>query len=171
MYNVADIVHRGVETGTSSISRGNFVSYNQALSAYRETRVKTASQGTLIIMLYDEAIKQMGAAISILDASSQAEPSKIEQINKHILKSQEIITELMASLDMSVEGDIAKNLFSLYSYFNQQLLEANVEKKSEKVSFVRSMMEQLRQAWVEVVNTTAVPAPLQTAPAGINIAG
>ncbi|HOC30555.1 MAG TPA: flagellar export chaperone FliS [Treponemataceae bacterium] len=147
------------------------MSYNQALSAYRETRVKTASQGTLIIMLYDEAIKQMGAAISLFTEEAQTTPSKIEQIHNHILKSQEIITELMASLDMSVEGDISKNLFSLYSYFNQQLLEANVEKKPEKVSFVRSMMDQLRTAWVEIVNSTAVPAPLQTAPAGINIAG
>ena len=34
------------------------------------------------------------------------------------------------------------------------------------------MMEELRLAWVEVVNNTAVPAPLQSAPtAGLNIAG
>lgn len=147
------------------------MSYNQALSAYRETRVKTASQGTLIIMLYEEAIKQMGAALQFFDADKQIDPAKIEIINKHILKSQEIITELLASLDMSVQGDIPKNLFSLYTYFNQQLLEANMEKKPEKIEFVRSMMEQLKQAWVEVVNSTAVPTPLQTAPAGINIAG
>jgi flagellar protein FliS len=147
------------------------VSYNQALSAYRETRVRTASQGTLIIILYDEAIKQIGSAISLMDESAKAEPLRIEKINKSVVKSQEIITELMASLDMEAGGEISKNLLSLYTFFNQQLLEGNLGKAPEKLLFVKNMMEQLRFAWVEVINTTAVPTPLQNAPAGINIAG
>lgn len=147
------------------------MSYNQALSAYRETRVKTASQGTLVIMLYDEAIKQMGEGASLFDDNFRKEPARIEKANKHILKSQEIITELMASLDMEAGGDISRNLLSLYTWFNQQLLEANIEKKPEKIMLVKNMMDELRGAWVEVVSTTAVPASHQSAPAGINIAG
>jgi len=147
------------------------VSYNQALSAYRETRVRTASQGSLIVMLYDEAIKQIGAAVVLFDDEFKKHPSRIEIANKHILKSQEIITELMASLDMEAGGEIAQNLFSLYTYFNQQLVEGNMEKRPEKLALVKNLMDQLRQAWVEVVNNTSVPAPVQSAPAGINIAG
>ena len=147
------------------------MSYNQALSAYRETRVKTASQGTLVIMLYDEAIKQMGESASLFDGDFRKEPGRIEKANKHILKSQEIITELMASLDMEAGGDISRNLLALYTWFNQQLLEANIEKKPEKIALVRNMMEELRGAWAEIVSTTAVPASHQSAPAGINIAG
>jgi len=147
------------------------VGYNQALSAYRETRVRTASQGTLIVMLYEEAIKQIGMAISYLDGDFRKEPSRVEKVNNHVIKSQEIITELMASLDMEAGGEIAKNLLSLYTYFNQQLLEANVEKSPEKMIFVKNMMDQLRLAWVEVVSNTAVPPEVQGAPAGINIAG
>lgn len=146
------------------------MSYNQALNAYRETRVRTASQGTLIIMLYDEAIKQIGAAIFLLD-NTKIEPSNIEKINASIVKSQEIITELMASLDMVAGGEISKNLLALYTFFNQQLLEGNLEKNPDKLIFVKNMMDQLRMAWVEVVNNTAVPAPLQGVPAGINLAG
>ncbi|HKL85279.1 MAG TPA: flagellar export chaperone FliS [Treponemataceae bacterium] len=145
--------------------------YNQALNAYRETRVRTASQGTLIIMLYDEAIKQLGAALILLDENFQKMPSRIEQTSNHILKAQEIITELSASLDMANGGEIARNLLSLYSFFNQQLLEANFEKKPEKITSVRNLMDQLRMAWVEIINNTAVPTPLQAAPSGINIAG
>jgi len=147
------------------------VSYNQALSAYRETRVRTASQGTLIIMLYDEAIKQLGAAASLFDENYKKEPARIEIANGHILKTQEIITELMASLDMDAGGEISKNLLALYVYFNSQLLEANMEKSPDKILFVKNMMDQLRSAWAEVVSTTAVPAALQNSPAGINIAG
>jgi len=147
------------------------VGYNQALSAYRETRVRTASQGTLIIMLYDEAIKQLGGSISLLDDNFAKETSRIEKVSNGILKSQEIITELMASLDMEAGGEISKNLFALYTYFNERLVEGNMKKSAEPLAFVKDMMEQLREAWVEVINNTAVPAPLQNAPAGINIAG
>ncbi len=143
--------------------------YNQALSAYRETRVRTASQGTLIVMLYDEAIKQIGAAVALFENGTIKNPRNIEEMNVHVLKSQEIITELMASLDMAAGGEIAKNLLSLYTYFNQQLVEGNIEKKPEKFEFVRTMMDQLRSAWVEIANTTAAPA--QPIPSGINIAG
>jgi flagellar secretion chaperone FliS len=146
------------------------VSYNQALSAYRETRVRTASQGTLIIMLYDEAIKQMGEVSTIFDENVKNDPKKIEKAHVHILKTQEIITELMASLDMEAGGEIARNLLALYSWFNQQLLEANMEKKKDKVLAVKNMMDDLRSAWVEVVNSTAA-VPMQNTPAGINIAG
>lgn len=150
---------------------GRILSYNQALTAYRETRVKTASQGTLIIMLYDEAIKQIGDAIANMGDGVLKQPSKIERTNACVLKSQEIITELMASLDMEAGGEIARNLLSLYTYFNQQLLEGNIEKDPDKLKFVKSMMEELRAAWAEVVKTTAVPSTLQSAPNGINLAG
>ncbi len=153
------------------VYEGDFVGYNQALSAYRETRIRTASQGTLIIMLYDEAIKRLGEAAALLDGQTQNNPATIEPVSNHIVKAQEIITELTASLDMEAGGEISRNLLSLYTYFNQQLLEANFEKKPQKIEFVKSMMDQLRAAWVEVVNNTAVPANLQASPAGINIAG
>ncbi|ULQ60744.1 flagellar export chaperone FliS [Brucepastera parasyntrophica] len=146
------------------------MSYNQALSAYRETRVRTASQGSLIVMLYEEAIKQLGAAIELMDDDFRKNTGRIELINNHILKTQEIITELMASLNMEA-GEIAANLLALYTYFNQQLIEANIEKKPEKLQFIRNMMDQLRQAWAEAVNTTANTTPAQKAPAGIDIAG
>lgn len=145
--------------------------YNQALSAYRETRVRTASQGTLIVMLYDEAIKQIGAAIGLIESDSKKDPSRIEKCNTHVLKSQEIITELMASLDMEAGGDIARNLLSLYAYFNEQLLEANIEKKADKMIHVRDLMDQLRAAWNEVVTSSAAHSDSKSAPVGINIAG
>ncbi len=164
------MVTRGVIYRNHFGERGGVVSYNQALSAYRETRVRTASQGTLIVMLYDEAIKQTGAAIALFELGELKNPRNIEDMNKHILKTQEIITELMASLDMQAGGEISKNLLALYTYFNQQLVAGNIEKKVEKFEFVRNMMDQLRSAWVEIANTQTAPGG-HPIPSGINIAG
>lgn len=148
------------------------MAYPNALSAYRETRVRTASQGQLIIMLYDEALKQLDYGIELLGSNPKGkpDPSRIEPINKALVKAQEIITELMVSLDFEQGGDIAKNLFSLYTWFNKELLEANVAKDVERIKAVRSMMNELRGAWQEVVIKTSAEN-MGKPSSGINIAG
>ena len=142
---------------------------SNALNAYRETTVTTASQGSLIVMLYDEAIKQLGFAIELMK-DGKIKADKIESVNNHILKAQEIVTELMASLDMNTGGQIAENLLSLYTFFNQQLLQANMKKIPEPLVNVKTMMAELREAWQEIVTKTP-PPPNREVGSGINIAG
>ena len=146
--------------------------YNQAAyTAYRETSVKTASQGKLIIMLYDECIRQLAAALEKFTVDNQIEPQNIEKFNNSILKAQEVITELTVSLDMEAGGEIAKNLLNLYMYFNQELLDANVSRKTEKIIFVKEMMTQLRMTWAQVINSAAAAEIRETVSNGVNITG
>jgi flagellar protein FliS len=148
------------------------VAYTNQLSAYRETRIKTASQGQLIIMLYDAAVKHLDRGLELLNLNTKGkrDPGRIEKINKAVLKAQEIITELMASLDFDQGGEIAQNLFSLYSWFNQELLEANVRQDSRRITIVRNMVNELRGAWNEAASKTS--AEIMNRPAvGVNIAG
>ena len=141
-----------------------------AYSAYRETGVRTATRGKLVVMLYDEAIKQLEYAMSYLLASNKIEAAHIEQFSKHILKVQEIITELMVSLDMDAGGDIAKNLMSLYIYFNPELLNVSINHNRAKISFIQDMLVQLRDAWAEAASESG-NAPQSMVTAGIDING
>jgi flagellar protein FliS len=148
------------------------VAYTNALSAYRETRIKTASQGQLVIMLYDEAVKHLDRGLELLglNAGEKKDPGKIEYIGKSILKTQEIITELMVSLDFEQGGEIAKNLFSLYSWFNQELLAANVSQDIRRITVIRNMLNELRSAWNEIAAKNSAENRTNP-PTGINIAG
>ena len=69
--------------------------YNQAYSAYKEASVKTASQGKLIIMLYDECVRQLNMALEKFGTDTKIAPKDIEQFSRNIIKAQEIITELI----------------------------------------------------------------------------
>ena len=104
-----------------------------AYSVYRETGVRTASQGKLIVMLYDEAVRQLNYSLSYISENNKVETPYIEQFSKHIQKVQEIITELMVGLDMEAGGDIAKNLMSLYIFFNQELLSISISHNRKKI--------------------------------------
>lgn len=140
-----------------------------AYGAYRDTGVKTASQGKLVVMLYDEAIRQLSYAVSYLMCGNKIEAQHIEQFSKHIMKVQEIITELMISLDMDAGGDISKNLMSLYIYFNQELLNISISHDRTKITFIQDMLMQLRDAWAEAATESGrEPAPVMN---GIDISG
>lgn len=141
------------------------MAYQQtSVQAYRQTSVKTASQGRVIVMLYDEALRQIDMAIALLDNNSK----QLDKVNNAVLKAQDVVTELMVSLDMDQGGDIAQNLFRLYLYFNDTLRDANFKKDADAMRKVRALLANLRDAWKQIENTSVSrPAPST----GINIAG
>lgn len=140
------------------------------LAAYRETRVRTAGPGQLVVMLYEEAVKQCGRAVEYLETDLKKKPANIEKVNQAICKVQDIITELMASLDFDAGGDIARDLFALYVYFNRELTEANIAKDATRIKAVRLMLAELASAWV-VAATKSAGMVDERRTSGVNIAG
>jgi len=122
-------------------------------------------------MLYDEAVKQLALAIGLLEKNQneKKDPGKIEQISKSVMKTEEIITELMISLDFEQGGEIAKHLFSLYTWFNRELLEANITQDVDRIKTVKNMLSELRETW-NTISQNASSQPNREA-VGINIAG
>ena len=147
------------------------MAYKNVLSTYKETTVKTAGQGQLIVMLYDEAVKQLTKAAELIDLNNKdkKEPGRIEQISKAIMKTEEILTELIVSLDFEHGGDISKNLFSLYTWFNRELVEANINQDIKRMLAVRDMLADLRNTWSAVANQSPAAKPNESV--GLNIAG
>jgi flagellar protein FliS len=123
-------------------------------------------------MLYDKALQHLDRGLDLLqlNETGKKDPGKIEEINKSILKAQEIITELTVSLDFDQGGDIAKNLFSLYTWFNHELLESNIKQDIHRVTAVRGMLNELRSAWGEIASKNPVENAGK-AISGLNIAG
>jgi flagellar protein FliS len=132
------------------------MAYNaNGYNAYRETGVKTASQGKLVVMLYEEAVRQLEKAISMVKADNSIEPKSIENFGNALQKVEDIITELQVSLDLEKGGEIAKNLMALYIYFNKELLAATISHDKKKLSFILDMMSQLRDSWITAAASTA----------------
>ena len=113
----------------------NFNPYQQ----YKQQMVQTASPEKLLLMLYDGAIKFLKQAIEAIENQDLA------VAHEKILKVQDIITELMITVDTSVE--VGKNLYLLYDYFLQRLIAANVKKENAYLEEVKSYLEELREVW------------------------
>ena len=100
------------------------VNAHDPVNAYKEIQIKTANQIRLIVMLYDGAIRHLNLAIDAFGEGHR----RFDAINSHVIAAQDILSELMASLDFDKGGVLAKNLFSLYSFMNRRLLDGNLKK-------------------------------------------
>ena len=129
--------------------------YTQAYNPYKENNIKTESQGRLVVLLYEEAVRQLTLASSLFSEDSNLPVQNIERFGKSILKSQEIITELQVSLDMEKGGEIAKNLMALYIFFNRQLTDANIKKDKAIVESILKMMSELCESWRQAAASSA----------------
>lgn len=119
---------------------------------YRRTQIETASPGRLLLMLYEGALKNLRLAQASIGAK------KINQAHNHLIKAQEIVTELNLDLNMDA-GDIAKNLRNLYVYIHQRLVEANIKKDAEIIQEAIDLLSELKEAWDAIIlkNKSATP--------------
>jgi flagellar protein FliS len=132
--------------------------YSNYQNAYKKASVNTLDQTKLIIMLYDGAIKNASFAVEHMKSG------QIEKVHECLIKTKNIVTELMATLNMDRGGDIAKNLQSLYSYMFSQLIEANMNKKTEPVVIVIDLLKELRAAWTQINSKKKNDAKTQNTP-------
>jgi flagellar protein FliS len=117
---------------------------SNAYQIYQNNQVNTSSKGKLIIMLYDGALKFIRLAMIALKEKN------IENTNKYLLRTQDILSELMITLNFEA-GEISQNLYRLYDYMNNELIMANIEKDITKIRNVEELMEELRNSWAEII--------------------
>ena len=111
------------------------------LEAYRETAVATQTNGRLIVMLYDGAIRTLRLAATALEAQDWARKGE------HINKAAAIIEELDVCLDMEAGGEVAFNLRRLYVFMLRHLNQANVRRDAGMVREVIALLEELNEGW------------------------
>ncbi len=114
---------------------------NYGPNQYKQTAIKTANRGQILIMLYEAAIQNVKKAAVCIDKKD------IAGKGMHIVKAHDIINELTATLDFDVGGEIARNLERLYNFMTEQLVKANVENSKEPLNAVASNLETLLAGW------------------------
>ena len=70
--------------------------YGNYQNAYKKASVNTLDQNKLIIMLYDGAIKNATFAVDYMNSGN------IEKVHNCLVKTKNIVTELMATLNLKV---------------------------------------------------------------------
>lgn len=112
-----------------------------AYGAYNRDKVLTASPIELIIMLYDEAIKQLKLAEIAID------DKKYDKANNSLQKVNAIIDELVKCLDLSIQ--IGRDLLDIYEFICKSVITINAKKDKEAIPPIIEILNNLREAWIE----------------------
>lgn len=118
---------------------------NNGYDVYKNNTVNYASKEQLLLMLVDGAVKFSKRAEIALNEKD------IKASHDNLIRTQGIMSELMVSLDTSA-GDWAKQLFKVYEFIKEKLVQANLKKDIKVLQEVIPLIEDVRDLWYETYN-------------------
>lgn len=119
----------------------------QAYQTSLEDEILSADPLELVCMLYSGALTSLKHA---REALAQGDPMRR---GAAIAKVQDLLMELVCSLNHERGGDISRGLADLYQYFLQRLVEAHAEQSDTKLAEIERLMATLLEGW-----RAAIPA-------------
>jgi len=125
-------------------------SYGEGNSA---SQALVADKVELIQMLFD------GLIDSLVTAKGHIQRGSIEDKNKSLVRAGRIVLGLQGALDMEKGGDLARNLYELYSYVTRRLVHVNARNDLDALQEVHTLLNEIRQAWRDVPNLLPKTAP------------
>ncbi len=140
-----------------------------AARAYKRLQIESASPGQLVVLLYDGAIEYLNRAEIAFTITIRG-LEWIEKFHNNLISCQNILTELIVSLDMQKGGEVATNLFRLYEYMHYRLVDANIKKELDPLKEVRGLLSGLRDAFKSIL-VQEKDLPIKPPRRGLNLQG
>jgi flagellar protein FliS len=117
------------------------MTYGRHVQAYRANQVMTADPGTILLLLYQ------GAIDFLRQAKSSIEKKDIAEKGLYINKTLAILSELLASLNFAIGGEVARNLEGLYLFMIDHITNANVYNDPQPLEETISLLVMLKEGW------------------------
>ena len=111
---------------------------------YQKVQIETARKEKLVTMLMEAAIRFLVMAKSKTDED-------VWNYRLNILKAEQMILELLASLNFEKGGNIAASLQQLYLYIIEKLSVILEVRKNEILEEVLNLLIPLRDTWNDAV--------------------
>ncbi|MDD5016663.1 MAG: flagellar export chaperone FliS [Eubacteriales bacterium] len=121
---------------------------------YKKQGVMMATPVELIVMLYSGCVKKLKLAQMAIDRCDY------EEVNNNFKRAQDIVMELIMSLDLHYA--ISKDLMALYEYIYRRISIINASKDRQAVEPVINMLSGLRDTWMQVDKECKTKIPYET---------
>ncbi len=119
---------------------------------YQAQSVGSLTPGEQIILLFEHAVAKLNLAISCIDQKD------ISGAHNAIVRVQNIYQFLSDHLDMRME--ISQNLFSLYQFIYDELVQANLKKDPEILRKMLAMTRDFKDTWKQADRLSRMPGAI-----------
>lgn len=123
------------------------MSVKKMMEAYTKSDHANVVEGNdpvaIVALLFDELIRSMQDFVKHSNSNTGNPETKSRQFSRSLT----IIYALQSSLNFEDGGDIAENLFRLYEYGRQQLLQDWKEKSIDGTEKAIIALDEIRGAW------------------------
>jgi flagellar protein FliS len=116
---------------------------NKAAQAYQTNAITTATPADLTLMLYQGAIK------FVKQSKMALMEKKLDRSSQYNIRVQDILQELMITLNQDIP--IAAQMFALYEYMYNRMVEANLKKDTAILDEVEGLFIEFRDTWKEAM--------------------
>ncbi len=133
----------------------------QRYSEYHNNSISTSSQGRLVMMMYEGAIRFVTMAMTCMDQKD------VSGQGNNIQKTYDIVNELSLALNMDEGGEVSRKLDNLYQFILKQLTQANIQSDKKALESVLKILSTLEEGWDQVFhgeNSAGTPALNETPP-------
>ena len=113
---------------------------------YLKQKVMTANPAELIVILIEACIKNLKLA-----EIYYTEQKNIDKTNSCLLKSQDIIIELINCLDMNV--GLASQLLEIYNFLLASIRNINIKKDFSKMQDLLDILSSMRDTWEHIATS------------------
>ncbi|WP_024654818.1 flagellar export chaperone FliS [Borrelia hispanica] len=135
---------------------------------YKKTQVNTSSSISILVMLYEKAIQDLEVAKEFY---KNEDPKSTTKADEKVYHAQDIIIELMSTLNFEDGGDISNNLLSIYSFLNKTLESVTLEKNIDNIQEVLKHLKNLHTAWKALLKKDNNNNIIIKKKLGINVVG
>ena len=120
----------------------------KGINAYKKGSLKqdiaAADPHRLTLMLMQGALERMAYAKGCIERKDLAGKSE------HLYRVNAILLHLRDTLDLDVGGEVGQNLYALYQYMMQRLLDANVQNNLQIMDEVITLLLPIKTAWASI---------------------
>ena len=120
-----------------------------AREEYLTTEVMTATPQRLQLLLIEAAIRSIEYAREHLDEPDYGPACEA------IIRAEQIISEMLASLNHDTSSDLVKKVASVYLFVFRRLMEANHEHSEMKLKEALEVLNVERETWKQVCEKVA----------------
>ena len=118
--------------------------YGNGTQRYRETDIGTMSPGKIVVMLYERVVRDLEQARDALERGDRG------TVNRLVVHSQTIISELRGALNHGAGGEVSANLDALYEWLFHEHLTLLSDPEAGRIDDCLKVVAPLLDAWRQV---------------------